>query len=426
MSILFSPVGTADPFTQLGDGPLIHIVRHKRPDKVVLFLSPLMAKYQKQDERYTQAIKMLCTQLGVEAPEVRIVESAYEDVFRFDWYIEEFELLLKECCAEDKTVFVNATSGTAGMQQALVALGSFGRLDITILQVTTPRNDANTRDDREDPRSFDLETLWEFSQEIEAGAPCRIIEVETPNFSEQLLRETIITLIRSYDYEAAYELAKQSKMIDDATEEMIHAAADRLCLKGQLPAKVFGGTELCYKQNDALAEYLYMMEVRLKQGHWADFIKSLSPAFVAIVKTVLAPYLPETRYTLVENGRPTGKYNVSAIAADPRLRKVFSNQKDLVDSRGAERYITSEAYFRLVEEYCEDASILDDIRKLRHAESRCRNKLAHEIRDASKERIEKDCNMPLARVMEILFQLHGNAKPGMFDKINEMIISRLY
>ena len=96
MSILFSPVGTADPFTQLGDGPLIHIVRHKRPDKVVLFLSPLMAKYQKQDERYTQAIKMLCAQLGVEAPEVRIVESAYEDVFRFDWYIEEFELLLKE------------------------------------------------------------------------------------------------------------------------------------------------------------------------------------------------------------------------------------------------------------------------------------------------------------------------------------------
>lgn len=37
--ILFSPIGTADPITALGDGPMLHIVRHYRPIVVVLFLS---------------------------------------------------------------------------------------------------------------------------------------------------------------------------------------------------------------------------------------------------------------------------------------------------------------------------------------------------------------------------------------------------
>ncbi len=33
--ILFSPIGTADPITALGDGPMLHIVRHYRPIVVV-------------------------------------------------------------------------------------------------------------------------------------------------------------------------------------------------------------------------------------------------------------------------------------------------------------------------------------------------------------------------------------------------------
>ena len=45
MRTLFSMIGTADPITQLGDGPMLHIVRHCVPDKVVLFLSPKMARH---------------------------------------------------------------------------------------------------------------------------------------------------------------------------------------------------------------------------------------------------------------------------------------------------------------------------------------------------------------------------------------------
>ena len=127
MTTLFSPIGTADPFTQLGDGPMLHIVRHRQPSRIVLYLSPAMAAYQRKDQRYTTAIGRLSESMGVPLPEVKIIESDYDEVYRFDRYIEEFGFILKELSAPHEPVLVNASSGTAGMAQALVALGSFGR-----------------------------------------------------------------------------------------------------------------------------------------------------------------------------------------------------------------------------------------------------------------------------------------------------------
>ncbi|WP_418315864.1 type III-A CRISPR-associated CARF protein Csm6, partial [Senegalimassilia anaerobia] len=246
MVTLFSPVGTADPVTQLGDGPLLHIIRHRRPDRVVLFLSPAMTEFQQQDERYTRAIGLLAESVGIPAPEVQLIESSFEEVYRFDRYIEEFEPILKDLSGEGE-VLVNTSSGTAGMSQALVALGSFGRLNLELLQVLTPKRGINSSNDRENPNKYNLGLLWELNQDNESGAACRIVSVATPNFSERLLRGNVITLVQGYEYEAAYKLACQMSTGSDATRQMIEAAACRLNLDGGLPAKVFGGTEVSYK-----------------------------------------------------------------------------------------------------------------------------------------------------------------------------------
>lgn len=181
MTTLFSPVGTADPITQLGDGPLLHIVRHRHPEKVVLFLSPAMLSFQEKDGRYTKAISLLAESIGIAVPEVELIRSDFEEVYRFDRYIELFEPILKRLSAED-SVLVNVSSGTSGMAQALVALGSFGRLRVELLQVLTPKRGINARDDRENPNSYDLDLLWEFDQEIESESECRIRSVSTPQF----------------------------------------------------------------------------------------------------------------------------------------------------------------------------------------------------------------------------------------------------
>lgn len=93
--ILFSPIGTADPITALGDGPMLHIVRHYRPIVVVLFLSAEIAAFENADRRYSAAITRL-------APEtdVRIVTYTNPSVHRFDLFVPVFRNHLVELSAE--------------------------------------------------------------------------------------------------------------------------------------------------------------------------------------------------------------------------------------------------------------------------------------------------------------------------------------
>lgn len=50
MSILFSLVGKSDPVSDDRDGPLLHILRHYRPDTVGLFLTPEIIKEEKRTQ----------------------------------------------------------------------------------------------------------------------------------------------------------------------------------------------------------------------------------------------------------------------------------------------------------------------------------------------------------------------------------------
>lgn len=421
MAVLFSPVGTADPITQLGDGPMLHIIRHRKPSKVVLFLSPAMAVFQHQDARYTRAIELLSESVGIAVPEVEVIESDFQEVYRFDHYIQVFEPVLEKLSDDGEEVLVNVSSGTAGMAQALVALGSFGRLKLELLQVTTPKKGINAQFDRENPDEYDLDALWEWDCEIEEASECRIVSVATPNFSERLLRENVITLVQGYEYEAAYKLACQMRGVNDTAIQMIGAAAARLNLDGSLPAKVFGGTGVGYKANDLLFEYLHMMEVRLAQGHWADFVRALSPALTELMRRKLSPYLPEEAYTLFEKGKSTHKFNADAISRDERLANTLYPCH--YDNKNT--YITNDAYVRLIREYCDDQVVQDAILRLRNAERNCRNVLAHSLVASSKAALERMCEMPLEDIMSSLFQLHGSAKPGLYDKINQLINDNL-
>ena len=432
MTTLFSPIGTADPLTQLGDGPMLHIVRHYNPDKVVLFLSKKMAAYEQACHLYTKAIELLSESLQRETPQIEYIESACDDVYKFDVYIAEFEEIFSQIASGKNHALVNTSSGTPAMAQALVALGSFGRFNLHMLQVTTPRCDANHAGDRENPSEWDEEKLaifWEGNKDNIPEATCRILPVNTPNFSAQLLRENVMKLVEVYEYEAAHLLCGEACIIPEATVELIRAAADRLNLDGQLPSKVFGGTELSFCPNDLLKEYLYIMEVRLEQGHWADFVRSLSPALTEIMKRELAPLIPENTYNLYENGRPTGKYNLQGIRENQRLEKLFPS-KDITytDNKGNEcgKYITNDSYWRLIREFHTDDSRVKMIQSLRSVEAQVRNTLAHEIKSSPKKSIEKQCGITFERIMKYLFELYGeDVKPGLYKRINMMIVQSI-
>ena len=137
MRVLFSPVGTSDPMTTLGDGPMLHIARHYAPDKIVLLLSPAMRRYEDHDGRYTHALGLLAEAAGRAAPKVELVCSRVDSVHRYDCYIREFEEHLARLAHENAgaEIVANVTSGTPAMQQALVAIDAFGRYGLRAVQV---------------------------------------------------------------------------------------------------------------------------------------------------------------------------------------------------------------------------------------------------------------------------------------------------
>lgn len=427
MSVLFSPIGTADPLTQLGDGPMLHIVRHYRPERVVLFLSPKMAEYQEQDQRYTKAIELLSERHGGDVPTIELVKSSTTDVYKFDVYISEFEQKLNEIGKENggDTILVNASSGTPAMEEALVALGAFGRLNLTLLQVLTPRKGPNKKEDRENPHKYELDFLWECNLDNEEGRSCRILAVKTPNFSDRLLLENIRSLTARYNYVAAASLAEQARTISPEARMMIEAAVDRLNLNGQKSAQVFARSDMAYSSSAAglVAEYVSILEIMLKQERWADFMRALTPAITETMLRYLRPVLPDHRY-LKRPAKPGNyEYDAERIRKDATLRRIIPLGSD---GRPKNPYLSNYILAKLIDEYCQDGVLINRLHRLyefEHAPEN-RNTIAHAIVPINKKVIERNGGMTMEEVMQSLLELN-EVRPGLYKRINKAICKLL-
>ena len=64
--VLFSPVGDTDPVRGCCDGACLHIVRHYRPTRVILFYTQEMEEKERHDHRYTRAIERIAPDCTIE------------------------------------------------------------------------------------------------------------------------------------------------------------------------------------------------------------------------------------------------------------------------------------------------------------------------------------------------------------------------
>lgn len=414
MDVLFSPVGTADPLTILGDGPMLHIVRFYKPDDVVLFLSPKMQEFQNCDHRYTRAIELLCKKMDIDVPNIHLVSSKRNDVQHFDAYIEEFEHEIKKIRALNKNaqIFANVTSGTPAMEQALVALGAFGEYDLKLLQVFTPRKGINRPDDRERPDYYDLETLWELNPDNDgAEVTCRVEQVALPNFKERLLRKSVSDLVDCYDYEAALRMALQSTQISTQAINLIQSAINRLNLNSRKQGR------------DRLPEYLYKLEVLLKREQWGDFVRSLTPAFTwTAIRLLDRNQLHPSDYLKYPPDDLSGDFcdelDLVKIQCNPNLYKILSS----VVSKNT-KHLANWMLDELADSYC-PRDISKRLHLIRRFEEGSRNELAHRIVKSDRASLEMQGGSSFNEVMAALFSLN-HVEPGEYERINRQIKSLL-
>lgn len=201
--VLFSPIGLTDPIRQEHDGPMLHIIRHYKPKKVYLYFTKEMKN--KKDE----IIKAL-SPFSIEYEEIITdIENAHD----FDIFAEEFDKILVKIQEDNKEskILLNITSGTAQMLSALCLEVVTSHLELKPIQVITPMLASNTGVSFGGSVDNNLDDLKE-----EDGTylePNRCIEPNILSFRKSALKRSIITLIKNYDYSAAYEIAKANEFL---------------------------------------------------------------------------------------------------------------------------------------------------------------------------------------------------------------------
>ncbi|OUO91761.1 hypothetical protein B5F40_02690 [Gordonibacter sp. An230] len=423
MRILFSPVGTADPLSTLGDGPMLHIVRRYRPEKIILFLSPAMAAYESRDERYTRAIRLLAAEIGEYGPEVGCIESASTEVHRYDLFIKEFDELLAQLEEEDPDaeILLNVTSGTPAMQQALVAIDAFGHRRLRAVQVETPRKGINEPGDREKADDYDFDTLWEMNPDREGDAQNRCREVESANFSDLVLRDNIRAFVEGYDYVAALRLAKQCRSISFRATTLIEGCVYRSRLDRQRAIPCFKGTAFpcdSPETTGALFEYLSVLEVYLQREQWADYLRAMTPALTELMLKRVRVSIPDREWLLERSGKITRRIDSGKVDRNDDLRRVLK-------PKGENPYVTNGHLAKLIE-YFANSLEYEPYKKLRTLEKKARHRLAHEVGKVDKASIEKAGGISLEESLDIMFKLDGSKQGrGLYRRINGEVIQLL-
>ena len=289
---LFSPVGNTDPIKYFHDGSLLHICRHYQPDVVYLYLSKEMIENHKKDNRYVRSVELLSEKINHNI-EVHVIENSdMIDVQQYDVFFTEFRKIIGEIEKQknnEDILLVNMASGTPAMKSALLVMATLAEYRFIPIQVSTPKKKGNLEyEDRDD---YDVETNWELNEDNRSEAENRCHEIKCMNLMRLLKIDIIKKHLLSYDYRAALEVGKDIK--DDISPEIynwLEAAAARSVLDWNKMNKALpkgNGIVTPVKTDDvkrSLFEYTLILDLKLKRGEYADFIRAFTPLGVDLME----------------------------------------------------------------------------------------------------------------------------------------------
>ena len=212
--ILLTFAGNTDPTRGEHDGPIIHICRYYKPDKIYLILTKEME--ERDEEPYNIYERAIKENLKGYNPEIVHINTGIEEAHHFDiyfnWIYETFEKIKKE--EKDAEIYLNMTSGTSQMTINLLMyyIDSFD-LNLIPIQVETYTGQSNQS--KENNKTVDK------NYDVEAEAICnldneektRTYRIVIPNlkkYSRILTKNQIQKLLEQYKYEAISELLKRN------------------------------------------------------------------------------------------------------------------------------------------------------------------------------------------------------------------------
>lgn len=447
--VLFSPVGTHDPVGIVdkdgkpSEGPMLHIIRHYKPEVVYLYITK---ELNYNDNRYEKAIKKFNPACEV----VKIIsELDKDDVNNYDAFMSDFRKYITEI--HDKynnkgyKILLNIASGTPQMKFNLILEVITNNIKLIPVQVSTPIGASNFNSEAKNEKiinkEIDIEKELDKIDKDKENTNNRCKEPEILSFKRAKIQSQIESLIKSYEYSAAYNLFSKveniSELFDGNLLKYLEHAHLRVNLKYNEANKIINlaNKDLADIENELL-EYYYVMKLKYKKGELSDFILRISPFATDLLFYYLKQNVPALNKVLRDS--KNGKQICINESSDINLIKIYNNlynknknyKKD--DSFiSLARLLTIKDYYKKEKNNGINVNIVKLFDEIRDIEKNVRNNVAHRMINITEEFINKKVGLSSKIILNKNEELLKKVIPKidtnyfLYDDINEQIMDLL-
>ncbi len=393
MRILFTPAGDTDPVRGFHDGAILHILRHYEVDMVILLLTKdmeakedAMGCYVKGIESVSPDTSLTYIRSGITEPQKFEALTGVQDAFA-----EAYEAY------PDAEWLVNISSGTPQLK-TVMALFALDYPRVKAIQVASPEKGSN-RGNNPCRNAEELVEMLECNEDNEEGARNRCEEPPLFLLKRHGLIRQITSLVENYEYAGALQLLVQNRDcgFSEDTEKLLRHAVYRRDLMWREANKViskYEGKPLMESPDD-FTEYFRVMEMRARKKQYPEFIVKLSPVLMQLGMKYLRSL---TRFDLDRCGYERG--GVFRLDRD-KMNVAYPRLVSYIEGILGKSLRSDPIYFSSIVWICEylnaneykgdkrHENVTGIFEKLRLAEEKTRNLVAHEITNLSDAKIQE-------------------------------------
>lgn len=372
MKILISAVGDTDPIRNFHDGPLLHIVRVYRPEKIVLVHSERSLTKHDKLVKALKSIKDYSPEIiqdGVVLPDAQVAI--------FDEMYDTVSSIVKKYISDDE-IILNISSATPQIISAMFAVNRISDFNVTAVQVKTPQHKSNEglRHDNQE----DIDTLIETNLDNQSDYENRTLADTGMKFSQDLTKRNLKALIDNYDYQGALELLKKQKSFSNIKElrKKLTEISDTIKIQG-MPDKIVK-SKLSNQAKSALNSYLNI-DRNHKQGNIAEVLIRVK----SLVEFILEDYLNNHFLDVItyKDGKPflnASKYH--------EILKKFQEDAEMRGKEYHSGYLSLPAYIDILKFFEPNHDLLKHIYKIQEI-NQDRNKVAHSLQAFDRKNLKK-------------------------------------
>ena len=455
--ILLTFAGNTDPTRGEHDGPIIHICRYYKPDKIYLILTKEME--ERNEEPYNIYKRAIKENLKNYNPEIICIKTGIKDAHHFDiyfnWIYETFEIIKKD--EKDTEIYLNMTSGTSQMTTNLL-MYYIDSLDLNLIPIQVETYKKQSNQSEENNKTVDKH------YDVEAEAICnldneektrtyRIVEPDLKKYSRILTKNQIEKLLEQYKYEAISELLKRNifdKNLELST--LVNFAIERTNLKGLDCNKKLNSlnnkdyNKLYYFTKDKnitripdwyqIVDFFSLANIKQKTEDISTYTLMLEPIIVKIYLSILKDLMGKNLDELFRKDSHGYKVELKRLEEDLKemIKKDLKREYLKDDTNISTSVLASIIKYYLKKENNIEVNYFTSLAETLAKMKTVRNTLAHELRSISREDFNKESETTVEQINSKILEFFNKFYTSLgykkemveiYDNINKEIIKLL-